>query len=164
MMNGLMGGAVALVNSPDGTHFADEAALRHYAATLAAALRVGDVVLLHGDLGAGKTSFARACIQALAGEAIEVPSPTFTLVQVYDLPLGALWHFDLYRLTRPKDVYELGWEDALADGMVMVEWPERLGRLAPTDALSICLDIEGTGRRLTWSGEAWTQRLAGLSA
>ena len=75
-----------------------------------------------------------------------VPSPTFTLVETYDTPLGPYWHFDLYRLETPEQVYELGWEEALAEGVVLVEWPERLGALLP-EHLSVTLEVEGDGRR-----------------
>ena len=89
---------------------------------------MGDCVLLQGDLGAGKTAFARALIRSLAGDAqLIVPSPTFTLSQIYDLPDFALTHFDLYRLGEAEDVFDLGWDDARADGVTLVEWPERLG-------------------------------------
>ncbi len=154
-----MRGVAELVNSPDDILCADEAALHRFAAALAPCLRVGDVVLLEGDLGAGKTSFARACIRALAGAEVEVPSPTFTLVQTYDMPPGPLWHFDLYRLTRAGEVYELGWEDALAEAIVLVEWPERLGDLRPADALTIRFAIEGDGRRVSMFGAGWSKRL-----
>jgi tRNA threonylcarbamoyladenosine biosynthesis protein TsaE len=91
----------------------DEAATAALAARLAALLRPGDIVLLAGDLGAGKSFLARALIRAAAGEPeLEVPSPTFTLVQSYDLPAGELWHFDLYRLAAPDEVLELGWDEA----------------------------------------------------
>lgn len=108
------------------------------AAELARGLKPGDVLCLRGDLGAGKTLFARALIRALARDPqLEVPSPTFTLVQTYDTPAGPVWHFDLYRIEEPEEIYELGWEDAVADGITLVEWPERLDFLAPPDRLEI---------------------------
>ena len=125
----------------------DERATDQLGATLAARLRIGDVVGLKGELGAGKTTLARAILRAAAEDArLIVPSPTFTLVEVYDTPRGAIWHFDLYRLEAPEQVYELGWEEALADGVVLLEWPERLGPLLPQH-LSVILEIEGDGRR-----------------
>ncbi len=105
---------------------------------LAVKLSAGDVVLLSGDLGAGKTVFARALIRALSNDPhLDVPSPTFTLAQTYDTPRGTIWHFDLYRIEDEEEIYELGWEDALSEGIVLVEWPERLGSLAPPDALAV---------------------------
>jgi tRNA threonylcarbamoyladenosine biosynthesis protein TsaE len=125
-----------------------EQATEALGATLAARLKPGDVVGLKGDLGAGKTTLARAIIRAAAADpALIVPSPTFTLVEVYDTPRGAYWHFDLYRLDEPQQVYELGWEDALAEGIVLLEWPERLGRLLPKH-LSVTLELASDdGRR-----------------
>ncbi len=106
-------------------------------------LQGGDVVLLHGDLGMGKSVFSRAVIRALYGDdALEVPSPTFTLVQTYDAPVGCVWHFDLYRLSDPDEVYELGWEEAITDGILLVEWPERLGGLIPRKHYEVILTHE----------------------
>ena len=125
----------------------DERATDELGATLAARLRIGDVVALQGGLGVGKTTLARAILRAAAGDpALIVPSPTFTLVEVYDTPRGPYWHFDLYRLERPEQIYELGWEEALADGISLIEWPERLGPLLPKH-LSVTLEIDGDGRR-----------------
>jgi tRNA threonylcarbamoyladenosine biosynthesis protein TsaE len=114
------------------------AATEALAARLAALARPGDALLLEGPLGAGKSALARAFLRAATGDAaLEVPSPTFTLVQSYDLPGGAgAHHFDLYRLTGPDGLLELGWDEARA-GIVLVEWPERLGRLAPPGALRV---------------------------
>ncbi|MBP0443264.1 tRNA (adenosine(37)-N6)-threonylcarbamoyltransferase complex ATPase subunit type 1 TsaE [Roseomonas sp. SSH11] len=117
----------------------DEAATGALAARAARLSRPGDAILLDGPLGAGKSAFARAFLRAAAGDpALEVPSPTFTLVQSYDLPKGAAHHLDLYRLEGPDALPELGWEEA-RDGIVLVEWPDRLGRHAPRDALRITL-------------------------
>ncbi|MBI1245848.1 MAG: tRNA (adenosine(37)-N6)-threonylcarbamoyltransferase complex ATPase subunit type 1 TsaE [Alphaproteobacteria bacterium] len=117
----------------------DEAATAALAGHLARTARPRDVLALWGDLGAGKTTLARAFVAARAGVAVEVPSPTFTLVQTYDLPGGPVWHFDLYRLTDPEDVWELGWEEALAEAIVLVEWPIRLGPFLPDDRLDVRL-------------------------
>tara|TARA_R110001592_G_scaffold29350_9_gene106591 strand:- start:8382 stop:8828 length:447 start_codon:yes stop_codon:yes gene_type:complete len=112
-----------------------------FAARFAQQLNAGDIVLLYGDLGMGKTVFSRALIRALCtDEAMDVPSPTFTLVQTYDAPRGAIWHFDLYRLSDPSEIYEIGWEEALSEGMILVEWPERLNEgMVPSDAIKISL-------------------------
>lgn len=104
----------------------DEAATVRLAEDLAIALRPGDVVLLHGDLGAGKSTLARAMLRAMADDAgLEVPSPTFTLVQGYQLPRFPVAHVDLYRLGAPEEVDELGLDEAVATGAVLIEWPER---------------------------------------
>jgi tRNA threonylcarbamoyladenosine biosynthesis protein TsaE len=133
----------------------DEAATERLGAALAARLRPRDVVALVGGLGAGKTTLARAILRAASGEpALIVPSPTFTLAEVYDTPRGTFWHFDLYRLEAPDQVFELGWEEARADGIALVEWAERLGPLLPSERLTITLSHEGGGRRATLEGEA----------
>jgi len=117
----------------------DEAATHALAARAARLARPGDAILLDGPLGAGKSAFARAFLRAAAGNpALEVPSPTFTLVQSYELPGGMAHHMDLYRLEGPDALPELGWEEA-REGIVLVEWPERLGPHAPRDALRISL-------------------------
>jgi tRNA threonylcarbamoyladenosine biosynthesis protein TsaE len=146
----------------------DLAATERLARALAARARGGDVIALWGPLGIGKTAFARAFIRGRpGGEAVaEVPSPTFTLVQTYDLPGAAVWHFDLYRLSAPEDAWELGIEDAFAEAIALIEWPDRLGPLLPASRL----DLEfGPGTvpaarhvRLTGRGD-WSQRLQGLA-
>ncbi len=114
---------------------ANEAATAALARRIAALARPGDVIALHGDLGAGKTFFARAFI----GEA-DVPSPTFTLVQTYSRGDGApIWHFDLYRLKQAGEAVELDIEDAFAEGISLIEWPERLGGLLPAERLDVAL-------------------------
>lgn len=116
---------------------------------LAARLSPGDAVLLQGDLGAGKTVFARALIRALTETPdLEVPSPTFTLVQTYETPTGPVAHFDLYRIEDAEEVYETGWEDARADGIVIVEWPERLGSLAPREAITVTFRTSDENERI----------------
>jgi len=140
----------------------DEAATAALAARFAAAARPGDVIGLKGELGAGKTSFARAFIRACGGDG-EVPSPTFTLVQVYELSGGGIWHFDLYRLRDPEEAWELGIEDAFRAGISLIEWPERLGRLLPARRLEIAFDFGPlpTARRATLTaGMEWAARLA----
>ena len=83
-----------------------------------------------------------------------VPTPTFTLVEIYETPAGVYWHFDLYRLEAPEQVFELGWEEARADGIALVEWAERLAGLLPQERLTVTLSIEGDGRRADLQGEA----------
>ena len=104
----------------------DENAAKALGARLGALLAPGDAVCLSGVLGAGKSTLARGIIQSAAG-AKEAPSPTFTFVETYEAKTFLLWHFDLYRLERPEDVWELGYEDALDEGVVVIEWPERIG-------------------------------------
>ncbi|BBE33614.1 tRNA (adenosine(37)-N6)-threonylcarbamoyltransferase complex ATPase subunit type 1 TsaE [Sphingosinicella microcystinivorans] len=132
------------------TVLADEAATDMFGRRLAARLAPGDVVLLSGDLGAGKTALARGVLAGL-GHGGEVPSPTFTLVQSYDPPGVRLpvWHVDLYRLEDPDEVEELGLDEILADGVLIIEWPERAGERWP-EALHLALTETGEGsRRLT---------------
>lgn len=147
----------------------DAEATAALAERLAPLLRAGDMLLLTGDLGSGKTSFARALIRALPGpngedmSQDEVPSPTFTLVQIYERRLAAVWHFDLYRLSAAEEIYELGWEEAVGQAICLIEWPERLGRLAPHSALTLSFAYEGSGRRLTLAGDRdWRERLSAL--
>ena len=117
---------------------ADLDATRRLGRDLAAEATPGDVIALRGDLGAGKTTFARAFIGALAPDLEEeVPSPTFTLVQIYERAPAPVWHFDLYRLERPEEAFELGIEEALAGDICLIEWPERLGALLPAERLDL---------------------------
>ena len=149
---------------------ADPAATERLAAIIAAEVHAGDAILLSGDLGAGKTHFARAFINALTPLPEEVPSPTFTLVQTYDAVLrGApveIRHFDLYRLKSPEESLELGIEEAFADGLSLVEWPDRLGGLKPREHLELRLAIAGEGaRRATLlPTPAWRARAAAIAA
>jgi len=144
---------------------ADEAATVALAQRLAAVARAGDVIGLAGDLGVGKTRFARAFVDALTGAREEVPSPTFTLVQTYESPAGTIWHFDLYRLTRPDEAYELGLEEALGDGISLIEWPDRAEGLLPEQRLDLTLMFAAAPNartaRLVGRG-SWAERLAGL--
>ena len=128
------------MHKPVTLPLADSAATEALAARLAALARPRDAILLEGPLGAGKSTLARAFLRAASGDpALEVPSPTFTLVQGYDLPIGPAFHFDLWRLDGPADLAELGWDEA-REGIVLVEWPDRLGALRPADALTITLE------------------------
>jgi tRNA threonylcarbamoyladenosine biosynthesis protein TsaE len=131
----------------------DESATEALARRLAARARPGDALLLTGPLGAGKTSFARAFIRALTGDpALTVPSPTFTLVQTYETPTAAIWHYDLWRLSGPEALEELGWDEA-REGIILAEWPDRLGPLTPPHALNLTFSHHPTGREVTLEGE-----------
>ena len=138
---------------------ADEAATTRLGAAIARLLRAGDAVCLTGPLGAGKSTLARGLIRALTRPDEDVPSPTFTLVQFYETPGFALAHFDLYRLARPEEAEEIGLDEALDDGVVLIEWPERLEGRLPADRLDIEIAISDDGRiaRLTPHG-AWEGR------
>ncbi|HEY1795750.1 MAG TPA: tRNA (adenosine(37)-N6)-threonylcarbamoyltransferase complex ATPase subunit type 1 TsaE [Stellaceae bacterium] len=138
----------------------DEKATAALAARLAGVAVPGDVIALSGPLGAGKTVFARAFIRARGGEG-EVPSPTFTLVQTYELPEGAVWHFDCYRLKEADEAWELGIEDAFRDGISLVEWPERIEVLLPADRLRVELSPGATSRARRAALSGWEGRLDG---
>lgn len=118
---------------------ADECATARLGRVLAGLARPGDVIALHGTLGMGKSTLARAFVRALTDQSEDVPSPTFTLVQTYQAAGADIWHFDLYRLDKPEDAFELGIEDAFADGINLIEWPDRLGRLMPRRRLEVHL-------------------------
>lgn len=163
--------------APDETAAAQQVELSDLAATaslaarLARVARAGDVIALSGALGAGKTAFARAfvaaCAAARGAAEDEVPSPTFTLVQTYPFDDLVVYHFDLYRLARPDEAWELGIEDAFADGVTLIEWPERLGALLPGERLDIAL-LPGAGpdartAKLIPHG-GWADRLAAALA
>lgn len=135
---------------------------------LAMALRPGDTILLRGPIGAGKTHLARSIIQArltAAGLFEDVPSPTYTLVQVYYDGETEIWHADLYRLTSPQEVSELGLEEAFETSIVLVEWPDRLGQDAPEDALNAEFTVMGSERRiqLTSKSSKWARIADALS-
>ena len=135
--------------TPTDIFLADEAATGRLGQDLALALGPGDCLALHGDLGVGKSTLARALIRSLADDPeLEVPSPTFTLVQAYEARLPVA-HFDLYRLGDPGELAELGLEEALQDGAVLVEWPERAGGLLPDSAITVHLEEHGEGRRVS---------------
>ncbi len=140
----------------------DLAATKAFAVAVAALLRPGDALLLEGPLGAGKTEFARALLRALTADpGLEVPSPSFALVQSYETPIGPVHHFDLWRLEGPAGLAELGWQEARVD-TVLVEWPDRLGRLRPAEALVVTLAPRGEdGREATLAG--WPGRLERLA-
>ena len=144
----------------------DETATVALAARIAAMAAPGDIIALKGDLGTGKTAFARAFIRA-CGNQDEVPSPTFTLVQVYDAGPTVIWHFDLYRIRAPEDAWELGIEDAFIAGISLIEWSERLGRLLPDRRLELSFafgDRTGARRVVMDPGKGWEARLAVIAA
>lgn len=120
-------------------------------ARLGRALRLGDTVALIGGLGAGKTTLARGLVQSVLPHET-VPSPTYTLVQTYEVPGFTLWHCDLYRLEHPDEAYELGLMDAMGEDVCLLEWPDRLGPLLPEDALKIEITFDGDGRQIKLTG------------
>ena len=138
------------------------------AVELGARLTPGDTLLLEGSVGAGKTHFARALIQSLLPLPEDVPSPTFTLVQTYELAQSDIWHADLYRLTSTSEIEELGLLAAFETDICLIEWPDRLGDLRPTQALTLQFaDGEVEDQRLLtlhWSDPKWTDKLEGLAA
>jgi tRNA threonylcarbamoyladenosine biosynthesis protein TsaE len=158
-----------------GMALPDEAATAALARFLAGVLRAGDVVFLIGDLGAGKTTLARGLINALppaddAGSAAgrrdeEVPSPTFTLVQIYERRPAPVWHVDLFRLERPEDVEPLGLDEAAGEAITLIEWPDRLGGRVPADRLEIRLSYGAAAdaRSVVLAGYGgWRERLAAI--
>jgi tRNA threonylcarbamoyladenosine biosynthesis protein TsaE len=137
----------------------DPEATGRLGAAVALALKRGEAVCLHGPLGAGKSTLARALVRALTTAHEDVPSPTFTLVQFYEGRGFPLAHFDLYRLERADEAFEIGLDEALEEGAAVIEWPERLGGRLPPDRLDIDIAIVGEGRtaRLSPHG-AWKGR------
>jgi N-acetylmuramate 1-kinase len=145
----------------------DEAATAALARELALFVRPGDCLAISGDLGSGKTALARALIQGLSpeGESLEVPSPTFTLVQAYDDTRVPVAHFDFYRLNDPAELAETGFDAFAETHVTLVEWPDRLPGELPDDRLEIALEVAGTGRRARLAGHGgWAGRLARIEA
>ncbi|MEL0106750.1 MAG: tRNA (adenosine(37)-N6)-threonylcarbamoyltransferase complex ATPase subunit type 1 TsaE [Rhodospirillaceae bacterium] len=145
----------------------DEQATLELAATLARQSVARDIIALTGELGAGKTTFARGFIGAKRNQPEDVPSPTFTLVQLYETDRETIYHFDLYRLNAPEEAYELDIEDAFASGISLIEWPEKLGALLPRDSLGVRLEFSenpGARRAVITAPPHWHGRLkeAGL--
>jgi tRNA threonylcarbamoyladenosine biosynthesis protein TsaE len=144
---------IKFLNSPDHT--------ARLARAFAPLLSSGNTILLQGSVGAGKTHFSRQLILARLAEfdAVEdVPSPTFTLVQTYELKDTEIWHADLYRLSDTSEVYELGLEAAFETAICLVEWPGRLGELTPDNALTLTLKVTGDNSRtaeLEWQSDTW---------
>jgi len=143
----------------------NEEATNALAARVAPYLTVGDTLLLEGDIGAGKSAFARALIRARLGRMEDVPSPTFTLVQTYEDDAGDLWHCDLYRLTHPDDALELGLDEAFETAICLIEWPDRLGDAVPDATLTLAFEAREDQHHVTISGpDLWADRLRGLDA
>ncbi len=128
-------------------------------------LSPGDILLLNGVIGSGKTHFARSLIQAAMTRPEDVPSPTFTLVQQYDTELGEIWHADLYRLTAAEEVDELGLTEAFDTAICLIEWPDRLGSALPPSALTLDFRTEPDQAEdtrvvtVTWTDPKWTEKL-----
>lgn len=145
----------------------DAEATAALAAALAPRLGPGDVLLLSGGIGAGKTHFARSLIQARLATPEDVPSPTFTLVQTYETPETEIWHADLYRLDGPDSLLELGLAEAFDTAICLIEWPDRLQEVAPATALSLAFsDGPSPDERrldLSWSDTRWAAKLDGIS-
>ena len=129
----------------------DENATLALGAKLMKFLSPGHTVALTGDLGAGKTTLVRGMLQSVLGE-IEVPSPTFTLVQTYEVRNFEVWHCDMYRLERPQDGYELGLLDAFEEAVCLIEWPDKIAPLLPKDIFAVDLQFEGECRIAKLSG------------
>jgi tRNA threonylcarbamoyladenosine biosynthesis protein TsaE len=139
---------------------ANEAATHAAGAALAPQLRAGDVILLDGSLGAGKTTFVRGLLQAM-GHAGEVPSPSFAIVQPYEDLAPPVWHVDLYRISHPSEMEELGLSDVLGEGILIVEWPGHAGPAAwPPSALALSLVAQEDGSRALTAkpGKGWESR------
>lgn len=141
--------------------------MQAFAAALGKSLQCGDILLLEGHIGAGKSFFARSLIQSVQDSPEEVPSPTFTLVQTYDTQIGEIWHADLYRLTSHQEAVELGLEEAFETSISLIEWPDRLGDLSSYGPLNIAFSSGASegDRHLKLQGPAyiWAPRLQGLS-
>ena len=144
---------------------ADEDATAALAAQIAARLQAGDTLLLEGEIGAGKSAFARALIRARLGRMEDVPSPTFTIVQTYEDTAADIWHCDLYRLTHPDEALELGLDEAFETAICLIEWPDRLGDAAPMSALTLSFEAQNDRHHVAISGpDPWPKRLEGLDA
>lgn len=120
------------------SHSEDET--KEIARNFASTLKAGDIIAMQGTLGMGKSVFARELIRTLSkNPELEVPSPTFTLVQIYDIEPTPIWHYDLYRIENPDEIWELGWEEGLDNAINIIEWPENLGNLLPKNHIRIAI-------------------------
>lgn len=141
----------------------EESDTQALASQIAPLLRPGDVLLLEGPIGAGKSAFSRALIRARLGRMEDVPSPTFTLVQTYEDPSGDIWHCDLYRLTHPDEAFELGLEEAFTAAICLIEWPDRLGADTPPGALRLTFSADDAGHSVDIvPPDGWRARLGAL--
>ncbi|MEJ6403331.1 tRNA (adenosine(37)-N6)-threonylcarbamoyltransferase complex ATPase subunit type 1 TsaE [Yoonia sp. 2307UL14-13] len=141
-------------------HLQTEADTQELAARIAPLLAPGDTLLLEGDIGAGKSAFARALIRARLGRVEDVPSPTFTIVQTYEAPDGDIWHCDLYRLTHPDEALELGLDEAFETAICLIEWPDRLDDAVPDGALMLKFRADETAHEMTIvMDDVWDARL-----
>lgn len=153
-----------MIQSPHSVTLKSAEETAGLAIRLGAILRPGDCLLLDGPIGAGKTHFCRHLIQSLLQIPEDVPSPTFTLVQTYDTQNGELWHADLYRLSNLDEIEELGLTEAFDSAICLIEWPDRLGVLAPNHALTLKLtpDADHEMMRhlsLEWTASRWSDIL-----
>ena len=149
------------ISAPVSIFLPSEEDTARLGAWLAERLQAGDCLLLEGSIGAGKSHLARALIRARLGRMEDVPSPTFTLVQTYQADTE-IWHADLYRLSHPDEVLELGLDEAFGHAICLIEWPDRLGKFVPADALRLSLVPEGAGRRARLAAPSRPQLLAEL--
>ena len=138
------------------------------AGNLASLSLIGDIITLSGDLGVGKTVFARAFIKALKYEG-HVPSPTFTLLQTYEIQPVQISHFDFYRVERPEEIFELGVEDLFFSGISLIEWPEKMGKFKPKDCLDLVLSYSKTEPKTNRSLSLeymvnWSERIKTIKA
>ncbi len=137
---------------------------KHLGAALAKTARAGDIICLYGELGVGKSTLARAFVRALCGADMDVPSPTFTLVQEYEAAEFNIVHADLYRLEDPEEIIEIGLEESFAEAVTLIEWPEHLGRFLPKERLELTLSSRSNGgrmARLVAHGSHWENRIEG---
>lgn len=147
-------------------HLNSETATASLGESMGTILQPGDVLLLEGEVGAGKTFFARKLIQSILTTPEDVPSPTFTLVQTYDTLKGEVIHADLYRLSSPDEIVELGLVDAFETSIALIEWPDRLGEETPSNSLTLKFDVGQNADHRTVSilgdPSAWADRIKGL--
>lgn len=155
------------MNSPLSIDLHSPEETAELAIRLGAGLLPGDILLLDGTIGSGKTHFARSLIQSVMQEPEDVPSPTFTLVQVYDTDKGEIWHSDLYRLSDVGEIEELGLTEAFDTAICLIEWPDKLESLTPASALMLSFKTDDDEEELrtmtiTWSDPKWVSKLESL--